>query len=48
MGLGFNSVVRHSRLLVSAGLVFGLLQSAFALDLVGGDFQQILKARSDA
>lgn len=48
MGIGFNTMVRRSRLLVGAGLMLGLLQSAFALDVMGGDFQQILKARSDA
>lgn len=47
MGIGFNKMFRRSRVLVGAGLMVALVQSAFALDVVSGDFQQILKARSD-
>ena len=46
MGYGFKSLLKRS--LVGAGFLLTLSQSAFSLDLVSGDFQQILKARSDA
>ena len=48
MGIGLNTLVRRSRLLAGAGLMVALLQSALALEVASGDFQQILKARSDA
>ncbi len=48
MGIGLNMLVRRSRMLAGAGLMVALLQSAFALEVASGDFQQILKARSDA
>jgi len=48
VGNGFNSLVRRSRSLAGAGLLFAMLQSAFALEVVSGDFQQILRSRSDA
>lgn len=47
MGKAFKLMVRRSRLLVGVGFLLASLQSAVAIEVATGDFQQILKARTE-
>lgn len=47
MGIGFKTAGGHFRKLIGAGMMLVILESAWALDVTPGDFQQVLNARSD-
>jgi hypothetical protein len=47
VGYCFKSLLKRTRSLAGIGLLFALSQSALALDVTSGDFQQILKAQSE-
>ena len=48
MGNGFNAAGGRIRKLIGVGVLLATFQSAWALDVMKGDFQQILNTRSDA
>ena len=48
MGNGFNAAGGRIRKLIGVGMLLATFQSAWALDVMKGDFQQILNTRSEA